>query len=134
MYDKFAVTLREALKEGIVELPATVSYSYNDLPVYRGVIARKNGRLEREDFFSQAERGLPGYRADNIGTYSCSVFRTIEALKLAYHLPRKRKGIAFGTLNADWGPIDSTSDDGHIHWYRYENATPEETFKVIDDD
>lgn len=135
-YSRFPVVLRTALKEKQVVFPSVLLKSYSPELVYRGIrfVKDKKECVEKEDFLSQAERALPGVDYGDIGSYSCSCFRTVEGLVKAYQLPRKNKAIARGMIRDENGPIIKEMESPHIHWFLFSGIDPSNDFEVCKDE
>ncbi len=85
-----------------------------------------------QDFYSQAERNLPGIDFDDIGNYSCSFFEKIEDIWEVLHYPRKNKKIAKGVIYDKDGPIIKEIGWSHIHCFLYEGVELSDRFEVIE--
>lgn len=134
---RFPAVLREALQSDLVKLPNIVQTNFGKIHGFRGVKIKKGeGKraLTRADFNSQIEQHQtnPSLLVDlnNWGSYSCSCFTSKEALEIGFHLPRKGKGIAEGSITDKYGPI--IHDHPHVHWFLYDDADPSSEFSIIE--
>ena len=135
---KFCPAIRNALQKGFIDLEDAY-YEFEDItPVYRGIKMRKdeNRPLARSDFFSQIEKYDSNRREEfkgDRGKYSCSCFMTKDSLFRNYKSIAKepdRFRYAKGTIRKQNGAV-MISDEEHIHWFLYENSTPERDFEVV---
>lgn len=131
-YQCFPSVLREALESGRVSFPDNIQKEFSERQVYRGIRYKEPDKttVVKDDFLSQAERMLPGTDMNDIGSYSCSCFQNQDELKAAFKLPRKNKGIAVGMLCDEYGPA-VFEENGHVHWFLFEDADPSDRFEVI---
>lgn len=140
-YEKFAFVLRNALKNNNITLSKKIKYEYEPLWAIHAVVRAESdsNQLSEEDFYSQEERkyygnkiprGIPYKFSDEPGDYSCSFFKTKEALCNALHLPRKGWKLAIGNIVDSYGGIQHKNSKPHIHLYRYDKVIPE--FEIVD--
>lgn len=132
-FDRFPRVLREALESGKIEFPKNTQWKYEDRKAYRGVrITDKKTTIDKTDFKSQVESDEMD--SEDLSEYSCSCFENMQDLKIAFHLPRKNKGIAEGFVKKECGPIVLSDKDSHINWFLFENADPSKEFQIIERD
>lgn len=141
-YIKFPWVLQEALKNNIVSFPENVEIEYNEYCVYR-VIERKaneDAAINDKDFLSQMElykkydKKLPrGCSENDIGAYSCSVFKEISELSTVMRLPRRNKKIIKGIIKSVNGPIRQSKNNSHVDVWLYDNSTMPEQFAVYEE-
>lgn len=133
---KFPAVLRNALEKEVCRLPATIEFEYEPTKVFRGVVIdEEKKKIDKTDFRSQIERGTTE-DVSALENYSCSVFRNVNELKNALHLPRKRnrKRIAEGDTISEYGARICSDSTSHIDWFLYEDADPSDKFIVLEEE
>ena len=135
---KFPAVLRKAIQNGTIKLPEKLKTEFDEIHAFRGITIKTDAHqypLDRSDFCSQMEKlqtnpDLP-VNPNEWENYSCSCFKDLEELKLCFHLPRKRKGIAEGAITKEQGACIE-DDSAHVHWFLYEGADPSPLFTIIE--
>ena len=136
-FNKFAITLKNALISGKVRFPDSLQQEYNDVSVYRGVkYTSQKKMIDKTDFLSYIEvhKNNPLFMVDdsNISSYSCSCFLDIEELHMQTKFPSKNKAIAKGIIRQEYGPIDINEKTSHVDWYLFDNIDPSDRFEVVE--
>ncbi len=100
----------------------------------------RDGILNREAFYGTYQehimRKIPFKRTVDKLTYSTSCFDNMEAIKHVLDLSFRNEPnpkIAQGNIDKCCGPSTDPNDKGHIHWWIYENAQPQNYFTIIPD-
>lgn len=132
-YNRFPTMLRNALMSGRVRFSEHILYRYEDMLVYRGVKYGKNKvKIDKTDFYSHAERELPGYNLDDINTYGCSCFEDLEELHMITKFPTKNKAIAKGWIKDQYGPCERSLENTHVNLFIYDNVDISGEFEVCE--
>lgn len=136
-YLRFPSVLKKALSEGEVSFKTIPIIDYKPFIAYRR-ISRVNGDttpINKSDFFSYMEMSdKQRPRTANkkeIGSYSCSLNRSIENLKNALGLPKPNKQIIKGWVQCEYGPQYTNSASLHVDWWLYEDANFFHEFEVV---
>lgn len=130
----FPAFIRDAIDKGVISLDDVLD-DYEPFEAFRVASCKNisNGKPSKADFKCQME--LHDIRAlanpEDRGFYGCSCCTDRELLDSMMKLPRRNKVVCKGCIRSVDGPVDSL--EGHVNWFLYENAHPEDDFKVIDD-
>lgn len=133
---KFPSVLKKALTEEIVIFENEIEIEYEKFIAYRR-ISRTNGDttpINRNDFKSymeMPEKQRPRSAVPNdIGSYSCSLNRSVDSLKVALRLPQPNKKIMKGLVTCNYGPQLTNTINSHVHWWLYDSLEIFEDFEV----